>query len=74
MRFQVFLSLWSVTSCSCIDKIPEVAKTKVSKPKYILYKVKTRPRPPKTAHLNTPPHIYLTVWEDLQNTAQMYIQ
>ncbi len=33
MRFQVFLSLWSVTSCSCIDKIPEVANTKVSKPK-----------------------------------------
>ncbi len=24
MRFQVFLSLWSVTSCLCIDKIPEV--------------------------------------------------
>ncbi len=36
MRFQVFLSLWSVTSCSCIDKIPEVAKTKVSKPKTCL--------------------------------------
>ncbi len=33
MQFQVFLSLWSVTSCLCIDKIPEVAKTKVSKPK-----------------------------------------
>ncbi len=33
MRFQVFLSLLSVTSCLCIDKIPEVAKTKVSKPK-----------------------------------------
>ncbi len=23
-----FLSLWSVTSCLCIDKIPKVAKTK----------------------------------------------
>ncbi len=33
MRFQVFLSLLSVTSCLCIDKIPEVARTKVSKPK-----------------------------------------
>ncbi len=33
MQFQVFLSLWSVTSWLCIDKIPEVAKTKVSKPK-----------------------------------------
>ncbi len=35
----------SVPSCLCIDKIPEVAKTKVSKPK------------PKTAHLNTPPRL-----------------
>ncbi len=65
MRFQVFLSLWSVTSCLCIDKIPEVAKT---------IKVKTRPRPPKTAHTNTPPHVYVTVWEDFQNTAHMYTQ
>ncbi len=30
MRFLVLLSLWSVTSC--IGKIPEVAKTNVSKP------------------------------------------
>ncbi len=22
--------------------------------------------------LNTPPHVYITVWEDLHNTAQMY--
>ncbi len=41
MRFQVFLSLWSVTSCLCLDKIPEVAKTKVSKPKrYSLSKLR----------------------------------
>ncbi len=41
MRFQVFLSLWSVTSWLCIDKIPEVAKTKVSKPKrYSLSKLR----------------------------------
>ncbi len=33
MRFQALLSLWSVASCLCIDEIPEVAKTKVSKPK-----------------------------------------
>ncbi len=26
------------------------------------------------AHSNTPPHVYDTVWEDLQNTAQMYMQ
>ncbi len=32
---------WSVTSCLCIDKIPEVAKTKVSKPKrYSLEKLR----------------------------------
>ncbi len=41
MRFHFFLSLWSVTSCLCIDKIPEVAKTKVSKPnKYSLSKLR----------------------------------
>ncbi len=33
MQYPVFLSLWNVTSCLCIDEIPEVAKTKVSKPK-----------------------------------------
>ncbi len=32
MQFQVFLSRWSVISSVFIDKIPEVAKTKVSKP------------------------------------------
>ncbi len=73
MRFQVFLSLWSVTSCSCIDKIPEVTKTKVSKEIFFI-KVKTCPRPPKTAHLNTPPHVYVTMWGDFQNTVQMYTQ
>ncbi len=41
MRFQVFLSLWSVTSWLCIDKNIEVAKTKVSKPKrYFLLKLR----------------------------------
>ncbi len=35
-------------------------------------KVKTCPRPPKMAHLNIFPHVYVTVWEDLHNTAQMY--
>ncbi len=41
MRFQVLLSLWSVTSRLCIDKFPEVAKTKVSKPKrYSLSKLR----------------------------------
>ncbi len=33
MWFQVLLYLWIVTSCLCTDKIPEIAKTEVSKPK-----------------------------------------
>ncbi len=72
MRFQVLLSLCSVTSCSCIDNIPQVAKTSLKTKEIFFIKVKTLPHPPKTAHLNTPPHVYITVWEDLQNTAQMY--
>ncbi len=36
--------------------IPEIVKTKVSKPKrYYFLNVKTWPSPPKTANLNTPP-------------------
>ncbi len=55
MRFQVFLSLWSVSSCSCIDKIPEVAKTKVSKPKrYSLSKLRLCHSPLKRL-IQTPP-------------------
>ncbi len=74
MRFQVFLSLWSVTSCSCIDEIPKVAKTKV-KPKEIFFrKVKTHPCPHKTAHSNTPPHAYVMIWKYLRNAAQMFTQ
>ncbi len=50
MRFQVFLSLWKL----CIDKIPEAAKTKVSKLKrYSLSKLRLV-HAPKTTHLNTP--------------------
>ncbi len=30
--------------------------------------------PPKTAHLNMPPHVYVTMWKYLQNTAQTYMQ
>ncbi len=76
MRFQVLLSLLSVTSWLCIDKIPEVAKTKVSKPKryslsMFLYNSlsKTLPRPPKTAHSNTPPHKYLLLTVQMQSFA-----
>ncbi len=37
-------------------------------------KVKTLPRSPKTAHSNTPPHVYVTVWKDLHNSGQTYMQ
>ncbi len=52
--YEVFLSLWSVTSCLCKDKIREVTKTKVSKPKIFLIKVKTLPVTLK--------HVYITMW------------
>ncbi len=70
MQFQVFLSLWSVTSCWYIDKIPKVSNPK----RYFFIKVKTHPCPPKTPHLNTPPRVYVTVWDDLHNTARMFRQ
>ncbi len=74
MRFQVFLSLWSATSCLCIDKIPEVAKTKVSKPKrYYLEKLRLNHALLKQL-IQTCPRMSVTVWEDLPNTAQMYTQ
>ncbi len=57
MRFQVFLSLWSVISWFCIDKIPEVAKTKVSKPKrYSLSKLRFCYTPLKRL-IQTRPHM-----------------
>ncbi len=57
MRFQVFLSHWSVTSCLCIDKIPKVAKTKVSKPKrYSLSKLRLCHAPLKRL-IQTRPHM-----------------
>ncbi len=57
MRFQVLLSLWSVTSLLCIDMIPEVAKTKVSKPmKYSLSKLRFCHAPPKRL-IQTRPHM-----------------
>ncbi len=57
MRFQVFLSLWSVTSCLCIDKILEVAKTKDSKPKrYTLSKLRLCHAPLKWL-IQTRPHM-----------------
>ncbi len=53
MRFQVFLSLWYVTSCLCTKKkknFPLSWKNESLKTKLIFFiKVKTQPRPPKTA-------------------------
>ncbi len=72
MQFQVLLSFWSVTSCSCIDKIPEVAKTNISKPKRFSLSMLGLPRPLKTVHSNTPPHVYVTVCKYLRKAAQMY--
>uniref|UniRef100_A0A8C1LBV3 non-specific serine/threonine protein kinase n=1 Tax=Cyprinus carpio TaxID=7962 RepID=A0A8C1LBV3_CYPCA len=48
--------------------------TRDFKSKKIVYKVKSQPHPPKTARCNTPPHIYVTVWENLHNAAQMFTQ
>ncbi len=57
LRFQVLLSLWSVTNCLCIDKNPEVAKTKVSKPKrYSLSKLRLCHAPLKRL-IQTRPHM-----------------
>ncbi len=69
-----FYFLWSVTSWLCIDTIPEVAKTKVSKPKrYSLSKLRFC-HAPKVAQSNTPPHVYVTMWKYLHNAAQMFTQ
>uniref|UniRef100_A0A671QT23 PIH1 domain-containing protein 1 n=1 Tax=Sinocyclocheilus anshuiensis TaxID=1608454 RepID=A0A671QT23_9TELE len=42
-----------------------------AKYKIFFIKVKSQPHPPKTARSNTPPHIYVTMWEDLHNAAQI---
>ncbi len=44
MQFEVLLSLWSVTSWLCINKIPEVAKSQNQRD--ILYKSKDSAMPP----------------------------
>ncbi len=72
-RFQVSLSLWSVTSCSCIDEIPEVAKTSLKFKDIFFINVKTT-TPTKNASFKHAPLVYVTVWEDLHNTAQMFTQ
>uniref|UniRef100_A0A672QR01 Uncharacterized protein n=1 Tax=Sinocyclocheilus grahami TaxID=75366 RepID=A0A672QR01_SINGR len=42
--------------------------------KYYFYHVKSQPHLPKTSRSNTPPHVYLTMGEDLHNAAQMFTQ
>ncbi len=56
--FKVVLSLWSVTSWLCIDKIPEVTKTKVLNPKrYSLSKLRLCHAPLKRL-IQTRPHMF----------------
>ncbi len=63
-----------VISRLCIDNIPEITKTKVSKPKrYSLSKLRLCHALLKRL-IQTRPHVYVTVWKDFQNTAQMFTQ
>ncbi len=72
IRFQVFFVFGALQAVyACIRSI----KLQSLKPKEIFFiKVETHPRLPKTPHLNTPPHIYSTVLDNLHNTAQMFTQ
>ncbi len=43
--------------------------------KDLLYlKEKADPDRAKTAHSNTPSHVYITMWKYLRNAAQMFMQ
>ncbi len=70
----MFLS--KTLSLECYKQVVHISiKLQSLKPKEIFFiKVKTCPSLPKTPHLNTPPHIYVTVLEDLHKTAQMFTQ
>jgi len=73
MWFQVFLSLWSVTSCLWIDKIPEVTKTKVSNTKrYSLSKLRLDHAPLKQL-IQTPPHMSTSQCAEICITPPKYI-
>ncbi len=59
----------------CIDKIPEVTKTKVSKPKrYSLSKLRLCHAPLERLIYTRPPHVYITMWKYLRNAAQIFTQ
>ncbi len=77
MLFQVFHSLWSVTSCLCIGKIHKVTKTKVSKPKrYSLSKLRHCHAPLKRL-IQTHPHMSMSqcgnvcVWRGFSNRSSV---
>uniref|UniRef100_A0A8C2ESU7 Signal-induced proliferation-associated 1 like 3 n=1 Tax=Cyprinus carpio TaxID=7962 RepID=A0A8C2ESU7_CYPCA len=48
------------------------------KPRYCIYisvqKFGSQTHPPKMARSNTPPHVCVTMWEDLHNATQMFTQ
>ncbi len=50
------VTLWRVTSCSCIDKIPEEAKTSLRTKEIFFIKVKTLSHPLKRL-IQTRPHM-----------------
>ncbi len=67
-QFQIFLSLWSVKSWLCIDEIPEIAKTKVSKSKrYSLSKFRLCHAPPKQL-IQIRPHMSTSRWGNICET------
>uniref|UniRef100_A0A672L463 Lymphocyte antigen 75-like n=1 Tax=Sinocyclocheilus grahami TaxID=75366 RepID=A0A672L463_SINGR len=72
---------WTHTSCLnsrsrivCKALARESLKFLTLKMSIFFIKVKSQPRLPKTARSNTPPHVYVTMWEDLHNAAQMFTQ
>ncbi len=58
----------------CIDKIPEVAKTKSQTQRDILLLKLRLCHALLKRLIQTRPYVYVTVWEDLHNTAQTYTQ
>ncbi len=62
-----FSLVFGVSQAVRAYKIRKVAKIEVTNPKRYS-------RLLKMPHLNTPPHIYITVLENLHNTAQMFTQ
>ncbi len=69
MRFQVLRSLWSVISCLCIDKIPEVLR--LTKEIFFI-KVKICPHASKAAHSNMPPRLHHCVGRFAKHRPNVY--